>query len=209
MSEPTSVSYQFISSPPLVPRIFLLHPHPLPIITITPEQSTPTQMPDQNPPSRYPSTHKKTLTSAESEASAKATRASAGLHLYSPTAPDPGPWPSSIAQTPKDEQTSEKRMQTSPLLAPLARKDRPTVLDLQPWEKFNPQNPASVGGKRRRSSTPETETTNEPIDHNRKRSSTKPAPMMPAPPAEESMGRNDSKNMEAGSKKKTGEPSAK
>ncbi len=208
--EPTSVSYQFILSTPLVLRSFPLHTHPLPIITITPEQPTPTQMPDQKPLSQHPSTHKKALTSDELEASEKAIRASAGLHFYSPTTPGPGQWPSSIAaESSQDEQTSEKGRQISPLPAPRARKHRPTALDLQPWEKFKPQSPASVGGKRQRSSTPETETTNEAIDHTRKRSSTKPTPLMPAFQAEGSTRRNDSKNMEGGSKKNTSEPSAK
>ena len=165
-------------------------------------------MPDQNPPSQHPSTHKKALTSDELEASEKATRASAGLHFHSPTAPGPGQWPSSIAETSQDEQTSEKSRQISPLPAPRARKHRPPALDLHPWEKFSPQGPASVGAKRQRSSTPETETMNEAIDHTRKRSSTKPTPLMPAFQAEGSTRRNDRKDMEGG-KEKASEPSAK
>ena len=184
---------------------------PIPISSsVTPEKLTPTKMPDQYPPSRYPSTHKEKLTSAELEASEMATRVSAGLHFYSPTKPGPGQWPSSIAEEPSQVgQASERRMQTSPLLAPRARKDPPTELDLPSWENFKPQSPASFGGKRQRSSTPETETTNEAVDHTRKRSSTKPTPLMLASEAEGSTRRNDSKEMEGGSKEKTSEPSAK
>ncbi|KAL9072923.1 MAG: hypothetical protein Q9161_003294 [Pseudevernia consocians] len=166
-------------------------------------------MSGQNQPSQYLSTKKSSLTPAELEAAENATRASAGLDFSKPSAPDPASWPSSIAQTLQHKQMSGKQVPTSPLPAPQPKKGRPTPLDLRHWEWFKPEIVTSTAGKRRRS-TPERETTDEAADHETsdKHRSFRPAPITVAPQSEKKTRRNDSKEMESGSEKKTSGPSA-
>lgn len=167
-------------------------------------------MSGQKHPSQYPGTKKTSLTPAELEAAEEARRASAGLDFRNPSAHAAGPWPSSIAQTLQQEQTSGKQVPTSQIPAPLPKKGRPTPLDLVPWEWYKPQIVASTAGKRRRS-THEGETTDEAADHETsdKHRSFRPAPTMVAPQSEKTTRKNDSKEMESGSERKTSGPSAK